>query len=122
VSGGFTFFTDKLSKRLGFDEHYANTLEVNDEYLTGELLLPIIDGTSKKKVLKDTVRKLRVHKNDVIAVGDGANDIEMIDAAGLGISYKAKEVLKQYSNAQINYTNLKSILYFIGIPKIDFDN
>ena len=122
VSGGFTFFTDKLSKKLGFDENYANTLEVNDKYLTGKLLSPIIDGSSKKKVLNDTVRRLKVDKNDVIAVGDGANDIEMINAAGLGISYKAKEILKQHSNGQINYTNLESILYFIGVPKIDFYN
>tara|TARA_B100001093_G_C26683497_1_gene951529 strand:+ start:145 stop:1041 length:897 start_codon:yes stop_codon:yes gene_type:complete len=122
VSGGFTFFTDKLSKKLGFDENYANTLEVNDKYLTGKLLSPIIDGSSKKKVLNDTVRRLKVDRNDVIAVGDGANDIEMINAAGLGISYKAKEILKQHSDGQINYTNLESILYFIGVPKIDFYN
>ncbi|MDG2187359.1 MAG: phosphoserine phosphatase SerB [Hyphomicrobiales bacterium] len=122
VSGGFTFFSAKLSKKLGFDEHYANSLEVNDGYLTGKLIMPIIDSSFKKKILNDTVSRLALSCNNVIAVGDGANDMEMIEAAGLGVSYKGKEILKTHSNAQINYTNLKSILYFIGIPQVDFVN
>ncbi len=117
VSGGFTFFTEKISNKLNFMENHANSLEVIDGMLSGRLILPIIDSSSKREILRKTVKAMRIKSSDVIAVGDGANDLEMIRDAGLGISFKGKPVLKKYSNGQIEHTDLSSLLFFIGIPK-----
>tara|TARA_Y100000591_G_C21825143_1_gene696169 strand:+ start:973 stop:1851 length:879 start_codon:yes stop_codon:yes gene_type:complete len=117
VSGGFTFFTEKISEELNFQENYANSLEVIDGTLTGKVIPPIIDSISKKKILKNTIDSLRIKSSEVVAIGDGANDLEIIRDAGLGISYKGKQILKASANGQIEHTDLCSLLYFIGLPK-----
>ena len=115
VSGGFTFFTEKISEKLNFQENYANTLEVIDGIITGKVIPPIIDSVSKKNILKKTIDSHKLKNADVVAIGDGANDLEMIKEAGLGISYKGKPILKANANGQIEHSGLDSLLYFIGI-------
>ena len=117
VSGGFTFFTEKISEKLNFQENYANTLEVIDNILTGRVIPPIIDSISKKNILKKTVASHKLKTSEVVAIGDGANDLEMIKEAGLGVSYRGKPILKANANGQIEHTSLDSLLYFIGIPE-----
>ena len=117
VSGGFTFFTKKISEKLNFHENYANNLEVFDNILTGKVIPPIIDSISKKKILKKTIESHKLTNAEVVAIGDGANDLEMIKEAGLGISYRGKPILKANANGQIEHTGLDSLLYFIGITE-----
>ncbi|MBL6770311.1 MAG: phosphoserine phosphatase SerB [Rhizobiales bacterium] len=119
VSGGFTYFTDKLSKKLGFSENYANKLEILDNIITGKILPPVIDGKSKRYILEKITQKLNINRHDVVSVGDGANDVEMIGNSALGVSYYGKNILKNRANAQINNTNLSSILFFIGLKEAD---
>ena len=116
VSGGFTFFTKKISEKLNFHENYANNLEVIDDILTGKVIPPIIDSTSKKKILKKTIESHKLTNAEVVAIGDGANDLEMIKEAGLGVSYRGKPILKAAANGHIEHTGLDSY-YFIGIPE-----
>jgi phosphoserine phosphatase len=119
VSGGFTYFTDKLSKKLGFSENYANKLEILDNIITGKILPPVIDGKAKRDILDKITQKLNINRHDVVSVGDGANDVEMISSSALGVSYYGKNILKNRANAQINNTNLSSILFFIGLKEAD---
>jgi phosphoserine phosphatase len=119
VSGGFTYFTDKLSKKLGFSENYANKLEILDNIITGKILPPVIDGKAKRDILDKITQKLNINRHDVVSVGDGANDVEMISNSALGVSYYGKNILKNRANAQINNTNLSSILFFIGLKEAD---
>ena len=119
VSGGFTYFTDKLSKKLGFSENYANKLEILDNIITGKILPPVIDGKAKRDILDKITKKLNINRHDVVSVGDGANDVEMISNSALGVSYYGKNILKSRANAQINNTNLSSILFFIGLKEAD---
>ena len=119
VSGGFTYFTDKLSKKLGFSENYANKLEILDNIITGKILPPVIDGKAKRDILDKITQKLDINRHDVVSVGDGANDVEMISNSALGVSYYGKNILKNRANAQINNTNLSSILFFIGLKEAD---
>lgn len=119
VSGGFTYFTDKLSKKLGFSENYANKLEILDNIITGKILPPVIDDKAKRDILDKITQKLNINRHDVVSVGDGANDVEMISNSALGVSYYGKNILKNRANAQINNTNLSSILFFIGLKEAD---
>ena len=119
VSGGFTYFSDKLSKKLGFSENYANKLEILDNIITGKILPPVIDGKAKRYILEKITQKLNINRHDVVSVGDGANDVEMIGNSALGVSYYGKNILKNRANAQINNTNLSSILFFIGLKEAD---
>ena len=119
VSGGFTYFTDKLSKKLGFSENYANKLEILDNIITGKILPPVIDGKAKRDILDMITQKLNINRHDVVSVGDGANDVEMISNSALGVSYYGRNILKNRANAQINNTNLSSILFFIGLKEAD---
>ncbi|NDD48483.1 MAG: phosphoserine phosphatase SerB [Alphaproteobacteria bacterium] len=119
VSGGFTYFTDKLSEKLGFKENYANRLEILNKKITGKVIPPIIDGNAKKNILDQITKKMQLNRHDVVSVGDGANDVEMISNSALGVSYHGKHILRNKANAQINHTNLTSILYFIGLREAD---
>tara|TARA_Y100000590_G_scaffold469371_1_gene656597 strand:+ start:1152 stop:2051 length:900 start_codon:yes stop_codon:yes gene_type:complete len=119
ISGGFTYFTEKIAKSLNFHEHYGNILEIDNDRLSGKVTTPILDGAFKKQIVENYIDENNLLKSDIIAVGDGANDIGMIQSAGLGIGYKAKPVLKEFCNGQINYTDLMSILYFLGFSNDD---
>ncbi len=119
VSGGFSFLTDYLKKLLGFDHTHANSLEIcnnnlNKMYLTGKVLGPILDEKAKARYLDQYVLNNKLNYEDTICVGDGANDIEMIKKASLGVSYNGKKVLEKEANVRFKTTNLLGLLYAQG--------
>lgn len=117
VSGGFTFFTNRVRDALGFHEDYANVLEMEHGMLTGRVLLPILGKEAKLKTLQDTCRKMGITPEDAMAVGDGANDLPMLMAAGLGVAYHAKPVVRAQARARITQCDLSALLYVQGIAK-----
>jgi len=122
ISGGFTYFGDNLKARLGVDYVYANELEVVDAKLTGEVVRPVIDAKAKADILSELARKEGIAMEQTIAVGDGANDLEMLAAAGLGIAYHAKAIVREKSDHAISRLGLDSILFLLGISDREHDN
>ncbi len=114
VSGGFTFFTEKISSRLGFHFHHANVLEITDGKLTGNVLGEVIDKTKKLQLLDEYAAKLKISPEDILALGDGANDIPMLQKAGLGIAYHAKASVYDAIPSAIRFTDLRTALYAQG--------
>jgi len=115
VSGGFTFFVEMLKERFGLDFAFANELEIENGKLTGEVVGSIIDGQRKAQLLKDMAHVFNVRMEQTIAVGDGANDIQMLQAAGLGIAYQAKPKLKEVADLALSHhTRLDTLLYLMG--------
>jgi phosphoserine phosphatase len=119
ISGGFTYFGRHLQQRLGIDYMHANELEVRDGRVTGRVLGQIVDGPRKAELLKEIANKERLNLEQVIAVGDGANDLPMLRIAGLGIAFHAKPVVKQSARQSISTLGLDGILYLIGIKDTD---
>lgn len=119
VSGGFTFFTGKVAQACGFDAHQANTLIEGDNKLTGQVGLPILGREAKLEALKDHSAQINGPSN-AIAIGDGANDLAMITAAGLGVAYYAKPAVAAAAHCAINHTDLTTALYFQGYADSDF--
>jgi phosphoserine phosphatase len=115
VSGGFQFFIDRLKDDYGLNYGFANQLEVVDGRLTGKVIGEIIDGYSKEQILLSIAEQEGFSLKQVVAVGDGANDIHMLARAGLGIAFNAKSIVQKHANAGINQSNLELILYFLGI-------
>ena len=115
VSGGFTFFSQKVAQALGFHESKANTLEIKDGYLTGRVAEPILDKDSKLDILEQEKKRLALHRQEILAIGDGANDIPMLQAAGLGVAYRAHAIVKQQIPAQLNHNYLGALLYVQGM-------
>jgi phosphoserine phosphatase len=116
VSGGFTFFTDYLKKRLNLDYVFANELAVEDGVVTGEIKGEIVDAETKGSILKKIAEKENISVDQIVAVGDGANDRFMLQNAGLAIAFSPKEILKEYSDGMITSDNLSGLRYFMGIP------
>jgi phosphoserine phosphatase len=115
VSGGFTAFTAKLAAQIGFDEQHANTLLTDaNGHLTGEVVAPILGREAKLEMLMALRGRLRLQAEDTLAVGDGANDIPMIKAAGLGVAYHGKPALREAAAACINHSDLTALLYAQG--------
>ncbi|MEY3200749.1 MAG: hypothetical protein RIR70_299 [Pseudomonadota bacterium] len=110
VSGGFTFFTERLKSRLGFDHAYANTLEVAGGKLTGRVLGGIVDADKKRTVLLEQKEALRLKKEAIIAAGDGANDLKMLSEAGVSVAYRAKPVVREQAAYAIDFCGLDGIL------------
>lgn len=118
ISGGFSYFTDRLKTKLGFDYAFANELEVAKGKITGRLIGKIVDGKRKAEIMKEIARKEKIGLGQVIAIGDGANDIEMLSGAGLGVAFQAKPVVKEKAAYSITkHKGLDSILYLLGIPE-----
>ena len=115
VSGGFTFFTDRLKQRLDLDYAYANTLEIEDGKLTGRVVGPIVDAVGKRQCLMDIAERENIELAQTLAVGDGANDLLMLEAAGLGVAFNAKPVVREAADLSISQPNLDVLLYLIGI-------
>lgn len=115
ISGGFTFMSDRLKTQLGIDYAYANTLEIQDGTLTGGVIPPIVNAQRKADLLDLIAQQERISLDQVIAVGDGANDLLMLEKAGLGIAFNAKAVVSEKAHLSINQKNLRSILYLLGI-------
>ena len=114
LSGGFTYFGDYLQKELGFDYVFANQLEIKDGKLTGKYLGEIVDGAKKAEYLQAIADKEGIHINQTIAVGDGANDLPMLNLAGLGIAFHAKQKVKENASTSISSLGLDGILYLLG--------
>ncbi|MDC0505202.1 phosphoserine phosphatase SerB [Amylibacter sp.] len=117
VSGGFTDFTEAISKILGFDENRANTLLHKNKMLTGEVQFPILGRQAKVEALTDITKKLGCSHDDVIAVGDGANDLGMLTKASMGVALHAKPVVAAQCKARLNFSNLEGLLYLQGYSK-----
>lgn len=114
VSGGFTYFTGEIAAQLGFTAHHGNVLEIEDNKLTGQVKKPILDKNAKLRFLKLYCEELEIELSDTIAVGDGANDLPMLQAAGIGIGYRPKPLLEESLLNCIRFTNLTSVLYIQG--------
>ena len=119
ISGGFTYFGKRLQQRLGVDYVFANELEIVDGRLTGEVVGEIVDAAKKAEVLRMIAEKEKLSLQQVIAVGDGANDLPMLGIAGLGIAYHAKPVVKKGAGQAISTLGLDSILYLVGVRDRD---
>ena len=121
LSGGFTYFGNILKQRLGIDYVYANELEIVDGKLTGKALGRIVDAERKAELLQEIATKENISLQQVIAVGDGANDLPMLNLAGLGIAFHAKPKVKQGARQSISTLGLDSILYLIGLSDRDLE-
>ena len=117
VSGGFTSVIEPLIKELGIVHYRANTLEIKDGKLTGKVIEPIIDRAAKATALRDFAKIEGVELEQTIAIGDGANDLDMIAAAGLGIAFNAKPLVAHAADAAISVPYLDSVLFLLGITR-----
>jgi len=121
VTGGFTAFMAPLAKAIGFDEYHANTLLTdNTGRLTGEVAEPVLGREAKRETLLALRERLRLRPQDTLSVGDGANDIPMIEAAGLGVAFHGKPALRQTAAARIDHGDLTALLYVQGYRREDF--
>ena len=120
VSGGFTYFTERVAALCGFDVHRANTLLDDGRALTGEVGEPILDRSAKLATLHELVAKYWLSMDQTLAVGDGANDLAMIRAAGLGVAYHAKPVVAAEARARIDHADLRALLFIQGYSAGEF--
>ena len=120
VSGGFTFFTGKVAAELGFDVHRSNMLLDDGAVLTGEVGEPILDRDSKRAALTELAVQRGIRLHATLAVGDGANDLDMIRAAGLGVAFHAKPVVAKEAGAKVEYADLRALLFAQGYPASAF--
>ena len=114
VSGGFTFFTEKLRQQLGFKQAQANTLEIINGKLTGKVLGEIVDGVAKASYLDEACRLLGCTRASAITIGDGANDLLMMNGSGISIAYKAKPIVKEKADAAFDRVGLDAALLLIS--------
>lgn len=114
VSGGFTFFTGKVASLVGFDVHRANVLHDDGEKLTGGVAEPILDRDAKLSALKEFAATRGVKLSATLAVGDGANDLAMIRAAGLGVAFRAKPIVAAEARARVDHADLRALLFAQG--------
>jgi phosphoserine phosphatase len=120
VSGGFTAFTAQVSAQLGFDENRANTLLIENGKLTGDVGRPILGKAAKVQALAEITARIGITQDDVIAVGDGANDLGMLHAAGTGVALHAKPSVAAQCDVRINHGDLTALLYIQGYAKTEF--
>jgi phosphoserine phosphatase len=120
VSGGFRQFTGAIRERLGADEDRANTFIIEGGKLTGEVIEPILGEGAKLSALKEIAAALGLTLDDTLAVGDGANDLPMLQAAGLGIAYRAKPKVAAGADARVEHADLTALLYAQGFARKDF--
>lgn len=120
VSGGFTAFTESVAAQLGFDENRANTLIVEDGVLTGEVGMPILGKQAKVDALEQITARLGLLDSDVMAVGDGANDLGMLHRAGTGVALHAKPSVAAECDVRINHGDLTALLYIQGYARDEF--
>ena len=120
VSGGFTAFTAQVAEALGFDENRANTLLVADGKLTGDVARPILGKAAKVTALEEITARLGITEADVLAVGDGANDLGMLGRAGAGVALHAKPSVQAQCDIRINHGDLTALLYIQGYARAEF--
>lgn len=120
ASGGFTWFTGRVAEKVGFTSHHANILEDDGATLTGTVAEPIFDRDSKLATLKRLAAELGLPLSDTLAVGDGANDLAMLGAAGLGVAYRAKPVVAAAARVRVDHADLRALLFAQGYRASDF--
>jgi phosphoserine phosphatase len=120
VSGGFTVFTGRVAEAAGFQANRANRLLDDGQKLTGLVAEPILGREAKLAALQEETAARDLHLSDALAVGDGANDLMMIEAAGLGVAYRAKPLVAAQADARVNHADLTALLYFQGYAVEDF--
>ena len=116
VSGGFTYFTSRVMARVGFDTHRSNELLDDGRVLLGRVREPILDRLAKLETLRELVTRHGMTEDDVLAVGDGANDLDMLQAAGLGVAFHAKPVVAAAARARVDHGDLRALLFAQGYP------
>ncbi len=121
VSGGFTHITDRLAEDLGIHYSRANELEIVDGRLTGEIVGDVVDRAGKARALREFAEKVGVPEASVIAIGDGANDLDMLNAAGLGIAYNARPIVQRAADTSVNVPYLDAIMYLLGISREEIE-
>ncbi len=119
LSGGFTFFGRHLQERLGIDYVFANELEIADHVVTGRVCSEIVDGKRKAGLLREIAKKENISLDQVVAVGDGANDLPMLNIAGMGIAFHAKPLVRRSASHSLSFLGLDSLLYLIGVRDRD---
>lgn len=117
VSGGFTSFTDRLKESLGIDHAHANTLERKRGVLTGQITGPIVDRQAKASLLQQLADKEGIALEQVVAVGDGANDLDMLAAAGLGVAFQAKQIVREAADTTLSTPHLDAVLFLLGVRR-----
>ncbi|HXP96005.1 MAG TPA: phosphoserine phosphatase SerB [Telmatospirillum sp.] len=120
VSGGFRYFTQRVAAACGFDRDIGNDIEINDGHLTGQIIEPILDRDGKGRTLAAIAAERRLPLSACLAVGDGANDLEMIEAAGLGIAFHAKPAVAAQARARIDHADLTALLFVQGYREDEF--
>jgi phosphoserine phosphatase len=120
VSGGFTFFTERVAARLGFDSQQANTLEIVDDLIAGTVAEPILGREAKLQALQRLEQANGLGMADTLAVGDGANDLAMLGAAGLGVAFRAKPLVAATAPVSIVHGDLTALLYLQGYARDAF--
>ena len=120
VSGGFVSFAEPISKMIGFNHYRANRLLFDGQLLSGEVEDPIVDAEAKKVALVEAREELGLAPNDVLAIGDGANDRLMVEEAGLGVAYRAKPALAEVADARLDHHALDALLWAQGIRRKDW--
>ncbi len=121
VSGGFSQITDRLAQDLGIHYARANELEIVDGVITGEIVGDVVDRAGKARALREFAEKVGVPEAAVIAIGDGANDLDMLNAAGLGIAYNARPIVQQAADTSVNVPYLDAIVYLLGISREEIE-
>ena len=122
VSGGFTFFTENIAAQLSFDAHHGNILDIENDKLTGQVIDPILDKNTKLELLQHYVEQQKLQIDDTLSIGDGANGLMMLEAAGLGIGYQLKPLLEERLINCIRHTDLTSVLYAQGYQQAELKN
>ena len=121
VSGGFRKVIEPLAHELMLDFVAANALEIIDGRLTGRVVGPIVDRAGKAKALRDFANQAGVPMEQTVAVGDGANDIDMLNAAGLGVAFNAKPALREVADASLSHPYLDTVLFILGVTRSEIE-
>lgn len=118
LSGGFSYFAQHIAATLGIAEYHANELDIDENTVTGQVQLPIVNGSRKAELVKRIAQRLGIDKSAIICIGDGANDLAMMAEADLGIAYHAKPIVQARADAAINTTGLEGVLHVLGYPSL----
>ncbi|NBX66512.1 MAG: phosphoserine phosphatase SerB [Proteobacteria bacterium] len=118
VSGGFTYFTSKVAENIGFHENHGNILEITGNALAGTVAEPILDKNFKKQCLEAAALAHKINPKETIAIGDGANDLPMLETAGLGIGFQSKKVLRDALPNHLLYNGLDALIFVLGLTRV----